>query len=110
MSRINPITADQLSAAAISMANNYQTSRIDGPELTQAFAAFLMPLTHEGVSMGCVGKLVKAANDYVFALEAAYDPIEQADEKGGAWMRHAQKAERRVNVIAAAIVDGGRPE
>ena len=110
MTRIAPLAADQLAAAAISLANNYQTSRIDGPELTQAMAAFLMPVTHEGVTMACVSKLIKAANDYVFALEAAYDPIEQADEKGGSWERHATKSLRRVEVVAAAICEGGKPE
>ena len=110
MTRIENLSPEQLAAAAISLANQYETSRIDGPELTQAFAAFLMPITHEGVTMACISKLIKAANDYVFALEAAYDPIEQMDEKGGSWERHAAKSLRKVNVIAAAICEGGKPE
>lgn len=110
MTRTDRISPEQLSAAAISLANNYPTSRIPGPELAQALAAFLIPLTHEGVSMECLTKLVRAANDYIYALEAAYDPLEQMDEKGGAWDRHAQKALRKVEVIASAIVDGGKPE
>lgn len=107
---ITRLTADQLTAAVIRFVGDFEPTRIPRAELTQMFAAFLMPLTHDGIKPEHVGKLVTAANDYHHAIEASLDPMEIMDEKGGSWARHAQKSRRRVEVIAAAICDGGRPE
>lgn len=107
MPRINPLTADQLAAATLHMVGNYEITRIPRSELLQMFASFLAPLTHEGVSMKCVYKLFEAANDYYDAWETANNPMD--DDRPG-WLRKAEKDRRRVEVIAASIVDGGSPE
>jgi hypothetical protein len=108
--KTTPLTPEQLTAAALSFVGNFEPTRIPRAELTQMFAAFLAPLTHDGLSMACVGKLIDAANDVYEAEKYGIDPMEAMDEKGGTWAHHAKKAERRVAVISASICDGGRPE
>lgn len=103
------LTGPELTAAALGLVANFNPSRIPRSELTELLTAFLQPLTSEHLRDESVDKLVEAANDYQEAMEYANDPMEVMDEKGGSWARHAQKSLRRVQVIAEAIADGGRP-
>lgn len=104
------LTGDQLAAAAINLVQEFDPSRLPRTDLTHALTAFLTPLTTQHIKAPDVDKLIEAANDLWTAEAFALDPMEAMDEKGGTWARHAAKSRRRVEVIAAAIVDGGRPE
>jgi hypothetical protein len=103
----NTITADQLTAAALGFVGAYEPTRIDRTELTSILHAILTPLTHDGLKREDVACLIKYANDYYDAWEAASNPMECAPN---GWREHAKKSRRQVEVAAASICDGGRPE
>jgi hypothetical protein len=102
-----PLTSDQLAAATLSLVGNYEPTRVPRSELTQMFAAFLKPLTSDGIKPEHVSALITAANDAYYCWGNSQNPME-SDRAG--WAEDAAKAERRVQVVAAAICDGGRPE
>lgn len=103
----NPITSDQLTAAALGFVGEYDPQRIDRTELTSILHAILTPLTHDGLKREDVACLVGHANDYYDAWEAANNPME-GDRAG--WIKHAVRSQRKVEVAASSICDGGRPE
>lgn len=102
------LTGPQLAAAAIHMVSNFDPTRLPRTDLTAALTAFLEPLTTEYLRREDVDCLIEAANSWFEADRAAFDdPLES---KPHAWAKHAEKDRRRVEVIAASICDGGRPE
>lgn len=106
--KTQPLTADQLAAAALNFVAEFDPTRLPRTDLTHALTAFLMPLTHEGLKSKDVDCLVEAANSWFEAYRFAYE--DALEDKPHAWAKHAAKDLRRVQVIAEAIVDGGRPE
>jgi hypothetical protein len=101
------LTAEQLTAAALGFVGAYEPTRIDRTELTSILHAILTPITHDGLRREDVACLITAANDNFRAWECANNPMD--DDRAG-WLRKAEKDRRRVEVVAASICDGGRPE
>lgn len=102
------LTGDQLAAAAIHMVSNFDPTRLPRTDLTAALTAFLEPLTTEHIRREHVDNLIETANSYYEAMTYAHGDV--MESKPHAWAKHAAKDKRAVEVIAASIVDGGRPE
>lgn len=105
---MNTLTPEQLTAATLSLVAHFETHRLPRDDFNAALTAFLQPLTSEHLKAAHVDLLLKHANKWFDADVLAFnDPMEG---KPHAWAKHAEKDRRRVEVIAASICDGGRPE
>lgn len=106
--KTTPLTADQLTAAVLSLVTQFETVRLPRDDFNAALTAFLQPLTSEHLKAEHVNCLLKHANGWYEASTLAFD--DPMEGKPHAWAKHAAKDKRAVEVIAAAIVDGGKPE
>lgn len=103
-----PLTADQLTAAVLNLVTQFDVHRLPRDDFNAALVAFLTPLTSDNLKARDINCLLKAANGWYEASTLAFDDV--MENKPHAWAKHAEKDKRHVEVIAASICDGGRPE
>lgn len=106
---ITRLDGDQLTAAVLSFTNNL-SPHAHGIDATAAtLAAFLMPLTHEGLRNEHVKTLLELAETWLECDEESRSAFAAMEENTGAYQRHAAKALQKLRVAAMAICEGGTP-
>ncbi len=106
---ITKLSGDELASGIQGLVNNL-SPHAHGIDATAAtLAAFLIPLTHEGLRNEHVKTLLELAETWLECDEESRSAFAAMEENTGAYQRHAARAHQKLRVACMAVCDGGTP-